>query len=121
MSKLDDLIKEALSSQERDILKDTEELGWFALGIDVFKGKLGWITWVIMITQMILFFIGVYCAWQFYAATEVIPALQWGISGAVVLLMGALMKFSMMPQMQTNRILRELKRVELLIMHSKSD
>ena len=118
MSKLDDLILEALSAQEQDILKDTEELGWFALGTNLFKGKLGWVSWVVMITQTCLFLIGAYAAWQFFQATETIAALQWGFSAVVLLLAAMMLKMSMMPQIQADRVLRELKRVELLILHN---
>ncbi|MBL4807329.1 MAG: hypothetical protein JKY31_08575 [Rhodobacteraceae bacterium] len=121
MSKLDDLINEALSVQDQEILAGTEEQGWFALGTDVFKGKLGWISWVLMITQTCLFVLGVWLAWQMFSATEVISALQWGFSATVTLLMGGMLKMSLMPQLQANRVLRELKRVELLILHSKKD
>ena len=115
MDKLDQLIKEALSAEEQDILRNTEELGWFALGRNQFRGRLGWVTWVIMIAQSTMFVIGVWCAWHFFVATEVLPAIKWGFSGTVMIQLAALLKFSLMPQIQADRMLRELKRVELLI------
>lgn len=115
MKKLDDLIKEALSAEEQTIFQQTEELGWFALGLNQFRGKLGWVTWVIMIVQASMFLIGLWCAVQFFNATEVLLAVKWGISGAVLIILAASLKFSLMPQIQADRILRELKRVELMI------
>lgn len=117
MSGTDEQIKAGLSEQETEIMRMTEELGYFALVSGLFRGKLGWVSWVIMITQAIMFVAGVWAAWQFFAAVEVLAALKWGISAAVLLLMAAMMKMSFMPQIQADRVLRELKRVELLLLH----
>ena len=115
MTKLDDMIKEALAQEDRQILAETEELGWFALSRAQFTGKLGWVTWVIMIVQSAMFIGGVWCAVQFFAAAEVLVALKWGLPGAVLMLGATVLKLSLMPQMQADRIIREIKRVELLL------
>ena len=57
-SKIDDLIREALEGEERGIISQTEELGYFALGLSQFRGKLGWVTWVIMVVQVVMFLAG---------------------------------------------------------------
>ena len=119
MSKLDDLIAEALMAEEKDLLKETEELGWFALGTRQFTGKLGWVTWVVMIVQATLFLGGVWCAVKFFGATDALTALHWGLPGAVLMIMATVLKTSLMPQMQADRVIREVKRVELMIAHQK--
>ncbi len=115
MTKLDEMIKEALRNEDRVILEATEEQGWFALGLGQFRGKLGWVTWVIMLVQVSLFITGVWCGIQFFNTEQVLLALKWGLSGSVLLLMALQLKLSLMPQMQADRILRELKRVELML------
>ena len=115
MSKLDQLIEEALRTEDRAILEATEEQGWFQLGRAQFRGKLGWVTWVVMIVQVALFVIGAYCAVQFFAAGDILLALKWGLPGAVLILMALQMKLSLMPQIQADRVLRELKRTQLLL------
>lgn len=119
MTKLDQLIEDALRDQDRAILEATEEQGWFALGLGQFRGKLGWVTWVIMVIQTVLFIAGIWCAFRFFGTTGVLAALQWGFSATVLLLMALQLKLSLMPQMQADRILRELKRVELLLAREK--
>lgn len=119
MSKLDDLIAEALSDEERGILRETEELGWFALGARQFRGKLGWVTWVVMIVQATMFLLGLWCGWKFFAATDPLIALKWGLPAAVLVILATILKTSLMPQLQADRVLRELKRVELMIAHRK--
>ena len=120
MTKLDDLIEEALSVEDRDILDATAEQGWFELGLSQFSGRLGWVTWLIMVLQVTMFLIGFWCAYQFYNSTEMLSALKWGISGAVMMLMGIILKMSLVPQMHADRILRELKRLELIIAKQRS-
>lgn len=117
MPNIDELIKEALSAEEAEIVRSTEELGYFALATGLFRGKLGWVSWVVMITQGIMFVAGIWAAWRFYAAVDVLAAVKWGISAGVLLLMAAQMKLSFMPQIQADRVLHELKRLQLLILH----
>jgi uncharacterized protein DUF6768 len=45
----------------------------------------------------------------------VLTALKWGLPSVVLLLVVSSIKNSIMAQMQADRILRELKRAELLI------
>ena len=115
MGKLDTLIAEALADEDRQIVAETEELGYFAASLGLFRGKTAWVNWVIMVVQLALFLVGVWCAVRFFAATDALMALKWGISGAVLLLMASSMKMSLMIPMQVNRVIRELKRVELMI------
>ena len=119
MSRLDDLIAEALSAEEKEMLKDTAEPGWFRLGLDQFRGRYGWVTWVVMIVQATLFLAGVWCAVRFFAATEVLEALHWGLPAAVLVIVATVLKTSLMPQMQADRVLREIKRLELLIVRER--
>lgn len=115
MSKIDDMIAQALSEEDRAIVEATAERGWFRLGADQFRGKLGWVTWVLMIVQTAMFIAAVWAGWHFFAATEVLLAVKWGLSAATLALAGLSLKLSLMPQLQADRILRELRRVELMI------
>jgi hypothetical protein len=115
MDKLDKLIEQTLSGEDRQLLEDTRDLGYFELALTQFRGKLGWVTWVIMVVQGAMFLTGVWCAVQFFGATDVLVALKWGLSGAVLMLAATALKLSLMPQMQADRILRELKRIELML------
>lgn len=115
MEKLDEMIKQALEGEDQDIWSQTEELGWFALGRSQFRGKLGWVTWVVMIVQGVMFLASVWCAVRFFGATDVLVALKYGISAGVLALGALSMKLSIMPQIQADRVIREIKRVELML------
>lgn len=52
---------------------------------------------------------------RFYAATEVTIQLRWGGLGLVLFVAISLIKVWFWLEMQSNRMLRELKRVELLL------
>ncbi|MCP5038635.1 MAG: hypothetical protein GY945_13670 [Rhodobacteraceae bacterium] len=115
MDKLDELIREALEGEDKRIFEETAELGYFALAMGIFRGRTGWVSWVVMLVQGAMFLAAIWCAVQFYAASEVLLAVKWGISAAVLALMAGMMKMSLMPVMQADRVLRELKRVELML------
>ncbi len=115
MSRIDDMIAEALSEEDRAIVEATAERGWFRLGADQFRGKLGWVTWVVMIVQTAMFIAAVWAGWHFFNATEVLLAVKWGISAGTLVIAALSMKLSLMPQIQADRILRELRRVELML------
>ena len=115
MDKLDQLITQSLNDEDRRIVEETAELGYFELGLKQFRGKLGWVTWVTMIAQASMFLVGVWCAINFFQASDILMALKWGLSSATLMLAATTLKMSIMPQMQADRILRELKRVELML------
>lgn len=117
MDKLDKLIEDALKDEDRLLYENTKELGYFALGLKQFRGKLGWVTWVIMVVQSTMFFASVWCTVQFFGSIDVLSAVKWGIPAAVLMLAATNLKLSLMPQMQADRILRELKRVELMLLN----
>lgn len=115
MNKLDQLIEDALQSEDRDILAQTAELGYFAQAFGLFRGKTAWVNWVIMLVQVVMFVASVWCAVQFFQAADVLLALKWGISTAVLAILATMMKLSLMPVMQADRVIRELKRIELML------
>ena len=117
-SKLDKMIEAALQEQDQKIFAQTSELGFFALSRSQFGGKLGWVTWVLMLAQTSLFLIAVWTGFKFFNAVEVLPALKWGLSTAVLLIVATQLKLSLMPQMQADRVIREVKRVELMLVRN---
>ena len=120
MDRIDKLIADALSDEDRELLESMEEPGFFALGLGQFRGKLGWVTWVLMLVQTVMFFAAVWCGWQFYTATELMLALKWGLTAAVLAIIATQLKMALMPQMQADRVLRALRRLELMIVQSRS-
>lgn len=114
MKDVDAMIGEALDAEERALLRAIgEEPGYFTQLFGIFEGRTGWVNAVMMLAQAMVFIAGAWMAWRFYAATEVLEALRWGLPAAVLLIMSLMIKLALWPSLQTNRVIRELKLVEL--------
>lgn len=115
MTEQNDPITAAIAAEERDLLRQIEqEPAYFEQVGSLFAGRNAWINWLLFAAQAGLFFAGVWAAIRFFAATEVLQALHWGLPAVTLLLASLLIKLSMMPVMQSNRVLLTLKRMELL-------
>lgn len=115
MSKLDKMIESALTEEDKELLESTRELGYLDLGLNLFSGRSSWINWTIMILQIVMFVLAAWCGYKFYYALDVLVALKWGIACASLAIMALQVKLSLIPHMQADRIVREIKRVELLL------
>ncbi|MGI8705002.1 MAG: DUF6768 family protein [Sphingomicrobium sp.] len=116
MRNLDEMIDEALDAEERELLRSIgEEPGFFTQVFGIFSGRTAWVNVLLMFVQGALFIAGVWAAWNFFAADDALTALRWGIPAAVLLLMALIIKLSLWPTIQANRVIRELKRIELQI------
>jgi hypothetical protein len=115
MQDIDRMIDEALDAEERTLLRSIEEPGFFAQAFGLFGGRTGWINVVLMLVQGVLFIAGVWAAWRFFGASDPVTQLRWGLPAAVLLLTGTIIKMALMPRLEANRLLLELKRIELQI------
>jgi hypothetical protein len=119
MDNLDQLISEALSAEDRALLAEMQEPGFFSLGLGLFRGPNGWVSAVLMAVQSLMFLASIWCGWRFFTETEVLGALRWGLSGAVLAIVATQLKMALMPQMQADRILQALRRIELIALRRR--
>ena len=115
MSELDRKIEEALSEQDRALMAQFGEQGLMGQLGGMFQGKLAWLSAVTFIVGLAMFILGVYAAVQFATASEIIPMLRWGALAWVGFLGITMIKLWSWMRMETNRTLREIKRLELQI------
>lgn len=121
MDKLDRMINEALSSEDEALLERYgREPGYFDQAFSLFRGRLGWVMWLLAVLQLLLFVVAVYGLWQVFTATELMHALRWGVGAVVMVQLSVLFRSFMGMHFQTNRVLRELKRVELRVVRLES-
>lgn len=113
MTELDQKIQEALDAEDRDLLGRFGEQGLLAQSFSVFQGKQGWIAGIAVIASAFLFAGAVYSAWSFFQAEEAIVAAQWAACAWFLMTMVAFMKVWFWLRMESNRVIREIKRVEL--------
>lgn len=120
MRDVDNLIEEALGREESEILRQIgEEPGFFGMAFGLFSGRLGWVNILMMVVQAVLFLAGAYAAWMFFEAGDPVSQLRWGLPSAVLLILSLMVKLGMWPQIHADRLMRELKRIELQLARAR--
>jgi hypothetical protein len=115
MDDLDRKIEAALSAEDRAILSKFGEQGIFGQWFGVYEGAARRMAVFATIITFALFFAAVYCGWRFFAAVEALEAVRWGAGAMLLLVMVGFMKLWFWLRMESNRVLREIKRLELQI------
>lgn len=114
MQEIDRMIEEALDGEEQILFRETaREPGFFSQAFGLLGGPNGWVNVVMVVVQSALFIGGLWAGWRFFEAGSALSALHWGLPAAVLMLMSLIIKMAMMPEMQANRLMRELKRLQL--------
>lgn len=114
---IDEQIKQALSEEVKDIKhnNDVIDANPFKQMKASFSGQMGWIYILVMLFST-LFAIGmVYCGFQFYYAQETKELIGWGIGIIVLALFTQISKMWYWSEMGHNRVIREVKVLELQI------
>jgi len=120
MKDIDRMIEEALDGEEQALFRETvREPDFFTQAFGLLGGRNGWVNGLMVVIQAALFVIGLWAGWRFYEAETALSALHWGLPAAVLLLMSLIIKLGMMPELQANRLIRELKRLELQLAVSR--
>ena len=122
MDDLDRRIEEALSEDDRAAFDKLGEQGLFGQLFGVYGGKLGGIAIFATIITFALFLAAVYSGWQFYHAATGLEAARWGACAVLLMVMVGFLKIWFWLRMESNRVLREVKRVELQLarLHDKA-
>lgn len=113
MNDLDREIEEALDAEDRRLMEQFGEQGLWDQAFSVYGGKQGWIA---MIVTAVIFLVSIgagLSAWKFFGATEMTYAVRWGALAWFLVMIVAFMKIWFWMRMESNRVLREIKRVEL--------
>ena len=113
---IDDLIKQALSEEESEVLERlSEEQSIFEQLLSNFQGKMKWMSMYIAFMILVFFLLSIYCLIEFLNADDIRLMILWGAGmGASFLTVGMLKMWQWM-QMDKNALLREIKRLELHI------
>jgi hypothetical protein len=113
MRNVDEILSEAMGAEERELLARLPEPGLIGASAALFRGRLGWVNAVVMVVQGVAFVAGVYAAWRFFEAADTYAQLRWGLPAATLLLLSLILKAMMWPAVQADRVIREVKRLEL--------
>lgn len=115
MNKIDDLIGQALTEEDRALLASHSEPGYLAQAFGLFRGPLAWAMWLVNIASGVAFFAGAWAIWKMFGTSDPLIAVKWGVASLLLFQVTAMCKIFMANRMEANRLLRELKRVELQI------
>lgn len=119
IEEIDKLIKETLTQEEVKFYDELEEQNVFQMIFGLFKGKNKWIMILMNFMTLIFFGLFVYCTVQFFNTEVTNELIKWGIGGLVFLLGVSMLKVFAWMQMDKNALLREMKRLELLLLSTK--
>ncbi len=118
---LDAMIAEALDAEDREWLERFgTEPGYFAQAFGLFGGRLGWVMWLAYIVNIAAAGLALWAAWQLFNATDTLMAIRWGVATLAAMQVGLFMKGMMGEQLQNNRVIREVKRLELQLVRSQA-
>ena len=113
MTKLDQRIKEALEAEDRDLMEQLGEQGLWGQFGGLFQGRMAWITVVTILAGLFFTVVGFYAAWKFATVEDTNTMLRWAGIAWFGLTAQMMIKLWSWMRMETNRTLREIKRVEL--------
>ncbi|SNR16374.1 DUF6768 family protein [Tenacibaculum jejuense] len=118
---IDKLIKETLTEEEAVFYQELEEQTMWQMVFGLFKGKNKWILVAMNMITLIFFGFFIFCLVQFFEASEAKELIKWA-SGAIIFLLGvSMLKIFAWMQMDKNALLREIKRLELLLLSLKRE
>jgi hypothetical protein len=120
MNTIDQKIQAALrrDGASRDLL---EEPNIAEEALIAFRGRNRVLSTFAFILSFVLFGGAVWAGWKFYGAEALHTQVQWGALALLLMFMVSFLKLWFWLEMHTNRVLRELKRVELLVVTNRGE
>lgn len=113
---LDDRLKQALREEDAELLARLERDPGLGDVLRVgFGGRLGWMTTVMSVFQVVVFGLGVWAAVRFLAASSADDRVFWGVCLLLAGMAVTMLKQMVWDHMERNLILREIKQLELQV------
>jgi len=116
MKNIDDAIRNVVSEEDAEFLAKLErEPGSFQQMAGILQGPLNGIYIAYFVVAVLVGIFGVYSGWHFATATQIRPLFYWGGATGFCLVVLVVVRLVFFMQLNTNRVLRELKRLELQV------
>ena len=121
MSDIDKKIQQALNHEDQKILDQFgSDPGPIGMALQTFRGGQWWFTAGIWVFGLVVFGLLVLCTLNYFNSDELDARLTWGITMLFCGLGLVIVKIGAWQQMQTQLLLREVKRLELRWMTSQA-
>ena len=115
MNKIDDVIGQALTQEDLALLASHSEPGYVTQAFGLFRGPMAWVMWLVNVAAGVAFLAGAYGVWRMFGTTDTLVAVKWGVVSLFLFQVTTMCKTFMGSHLEANRLLRELKRVELQV------
>ncbi|MBZ0130617.1 MAG: hypothetical protein K8F59_16090 [Rhodobacteraceae bacterium] len=116
MDYLDVRVSELVNDQDKHLLRASQQYGWRGLWRLMLRSRLGSVVKVIFVIQFVVAVAAIWTAIQFFQAVDVLTAVKYGISAATLVILLAMLQLAMMPHMHAERLIRAMKRMEILLL-----
>jgi hypothetical protein len=116
MSKIDDAIREALAEEDAEFLaRFDKEPNLFAQAFGALRGPMGWVNGLFLGVFIPVAAFVVFAAWRFAVLDDLRAMLHWGAMASFGVVVLALIRLWFFMELQTGRVIREIKRLELQV------
>lgn len=115
MDKIDELIGRAMAAEDRALLARYQEQGYVSQALGLFRGPMGAVMGLVYATVLASFAGAAYAFWRLTQAADATAAVQWGVGALLLFQMTTMAKTYLGSHLEANRLLREVKRVELQV------
>lgn len=115
MDRLDEMIGRGMTDEDRALLARHGQQGYVVQALGLFRGPMAGVMWLVYATVLATFAGAVYALWRMTEATGAQAAVQWGVGALLLFQMTIFAKGYMGSHLEANRLLREIKRLELQV------
>ncbi len=111
----DEMIKKALSKEEATYYENLHEQSLPEMLAGLYSGKLRWLNILYLVVTLVFTVIMFYSIYQFTNTDDIREMMRWGSAMFGSGIMAAMIKLWNWNQLDKNALLREIKRLELLL------
>ncbi len=115
--KIDSLIREALGQEHQEFLDSLDEPGLSEQVTSLFRGRWRFLNAISMVCMLALFIGAVFCLTRFLGTDSVPEMLRWGAAMAACWFGVGFLKLWAWLELERHAVTREIKRLELQIVH----
>ncbi len=119
-NKIESLIQQKLNNEDFNLYLELEEKGVYGQVLDLFKGKLRWLLILMMMISIAFLGILIYSVNNFLEATEIVSLIKWAAASFICIIFLIMIKIFSWLQMNKNTLIKQIKRLELLIIAGAS-
>lgn len=116
---IDEMIKTALSKEEAAFYEDLKEQSPFEMIGGLFEGKMKWWTIGNVLVSLTFIALSVVCLLKVLEVEDTNSLIRWSLGLIGSMSVPTMLKLWNWNQMQRNSILREIKRLQLLVAHKE--